>query len=202
MFSLCHYLGSALDCPRWVLFFPLFHPRNLPLANELPHHTYCYCASHFPYFAVPGITAVPFGDNIRYFDVTLTGPPDTPYFGGVFKLELYLPDGYPMVAPKVRFLTKIFHPNVDKVGRICLDILKDKWSPALQIRHVLLSIQALMSTPNPGTFIVFSPLGFLCYLKCLPTADDALANDIAEIWKSNQEEALATAREWTKKFAV
>lgn len=54
-----------------------------------------------------------------------------------------------MTAPKVRFLTKIYHPNIDKLGRICLDILKDKWSPALQIRTVLLSIQALLSAPNP-----------------------------------------------------
>jgi ubiquitin-conjugating enzyme E2 N len=44
--------------------------------------------------------------------------------GGVFKLELFLPDDYPMAPPKIRFLTKIFHPNVDKLGRICLDVLK------------------------------------------------------------------------------
>lgn len=69
--------------------------------------------------------------------------------GGVFHLELFLTEDYPMTAPKVRFLTKIYHPNIDKLGRICLDILKDKWSPALQIRTVLLSIQALLSAPNP-----------------------------------------------------
>lgn len=63
------------------------------------------------------------------------------FSGGIFRLELFLPAEYPMVPPKVRFLTRVYHPNVDKIGRICLDILKDKWSPALQIRTVLLSIQ-------------------------------------------------------------
>ena len=50
----------------------------------------------------------------------------TPKSGGVFKLELFLTDDYPMVPPKIRFLTKIYHPNVDKLGRICLDVLKSK----------------------------------------------------------------------------
>ena len=87
----------------------------------------------------------------------------------------------PHRAPqKVRFLTKIYHPNIDKLGRICLDILKDKWSPAMQIRHVLLSIQALMSTPNP---------------------DDPLANDIAEVWNKDLNLALKRAREWTAEYA-
>lgn len=76
-----------------------------------------------------------------------------------------------MEAPKVRFLTKIYHPNIDKLGRICLDILKDQWTPALQIRTVLLSIQALLSSPNPK---------------------DPLANDVAQHWLNNQTEAEAT----------
>merc|ERR1719262_1468903 len=97
-----------------------------------------------------GISATPHEDNLRYFDVIITGPDSSPYEGGVFKLELFLPEEYPMCPPKVRFLTKIYHPNIDRLGRICLDILKTKWSPALQIRSVLLSLQALLSSPNPS----------------------------------------------------
>ena len=80
----------------------------------------------------------------------------------------------------MRFLTRIYHPNVDKLGRICLDVLKDKWSPALQIRTVLLSLQALLSAPNP---------------------DDPLAEDVAKAWRENEAAAMATAREWTQKYA-
>ncbi|TNY17769.1 ubiquitin-conjugating enzyme, partial [Rhodotorula diobovata] len=128
----------------------------------------------------PGITAEPHGDNLRYFDVVISGPDSSPFEGGKFKLELFLPDDYPMAPPKVRFLTKIYHPNIDKLGRICLDILKDKWSPALQIRTVLLSIQALLSAPNP---------------------DDPLANDVASHWKENEKDAMRVSREWTQKYA-
>ena len=98
----------------------------------------------------------------------------------MFKLELFLTETYPMDAPKVRFLTRLYHPNVDKLGRICLDILKDKWSPALQIRTVLLSIQALLSAPNP---------------------DDPLANDVAEHWKRDEAGAIREAKKWTMQFA-
>ncbi|CAN6195531.1 unnamed protein product, partial [Urochloa humidicola] len=128
----------------------------------------------------PGISASPSEENMRYFNVMILGPSQSPYEGGVFKLELFLPEEYPMAPPKVRFLTKIYHPNIDKLGRICLDILKDKWSPALQIRTVLLSIQALLSAPNP---------------------DDPLADNVAKHWKANEIEAVETAKEWTRVYA-
>ena len=129
---------------------------------------------------VPGISAKPYADNPRYFSVTIDGPEDTPYRGGLFQLEMFLPSDYPMTPPKIRFLTKVYHPNVDKVGRICLDILKDKWSPALQVRTVLLSLQALLSAPNP---------------------DDPLDNGVAEHWKQDESGAQATAAQWTEKYA-
>ena len=63
-------------------------------------------------------------------------------------MELFLPEDYPMAPPKVRFLTNIYHPNVDKLGRICLDILKEKWSAVYNVRTILLSIQSLLGDPN------------------------------------------------------
>lgn len=65
---------------------------------------------------VVGIYATPDETNFRHFHVQISGPADTPYNGGMFKAELFLPDEYPMVPPKVLFRTKIFHPNIDKLG--------------------------------------------------------------------------------------
>ncbi|CAF0746818.1 unnamed protein product [Rotaria sp. Silwood1] len=129
---------------------------------------------------VPGINAIVDDQNPRYFKVIIDGPSESPYEGGKFKVELFLPDEYPMAPPKVRFMTKLYHPNIDKLGRICLDILKEKWSPALQIRTVLLSIQALLSAPNP---------------------DDFLDADVAEKWKADEKGAKAIARDWTLRYA-
>jgi len=130
----------------------------------------------------PGISAFPHMENMRYFDVVIVGPEGTPYDGGIFKLELFLPAGYPHDPPKVRFLTKLYHPNVDKLGRICLNILKPKeWSPALQIQKVLLSIQALLCVPNP---------------------DDPLDNNVATHWKEDERGAIEEARRWTRSYAI
>lgn len=89
----------------------------------------------------------------------MDGPGDTPFEGGVFPLEVFCPENYPLVPPKVLFRCKIYHPNVNAHGQICLSILKKKeqmkeedeklaWSPARRLNQVLLSIQALMSGPN------------------------------------------------------
>jgi ubiquitin-conjugating enzyme E2 D/E len=74
----------------------------------------------------------------------LTQKPDTPYEGGIFFLTIHFPTDYPFKSPKVQFTTKIYHPNVNSNGAICLDILKDKWSPALTVSKVLLSILSLL----------------------------------------------------------
>ena len=77
-------------------------------------------------YAYEGIRASPSEQDIRYFDVSIQGPDGSPFEKGIFSLELWLPSSYPMEPPRVRFLTKIYHPNIDKLGRICLDILKGK----------------------------------------------------------------------------
>lgn len=128
----------------------------------------------------PGISARPKPDNIRYFDVVIFGPKDSEYEDGIFHLELFLPEGYPMQPPKVRFLTKIYHPNIDQIGRICLDVLKSKWTPVLQISTLLISIRSLIGDPNP---------------------DDPLDTAVAKKWKEDPEGAKKIAKEWTRLYA-
>lgn len=64
------------------------------------------------------------------------GPSDSPYSGGVFFVNIHFPPDYPFKPPKVQFATKVYHPNVNSQGSICLDILKEQWSPALTISKV------------------------------------------------------------------
>ena len=82
----------------------------------------------------------PVGDDLFHWQATIMGPEESPYTGGVFFLDIHFPADYPFKPPKVSFTTRIYHCNINSNGGICLDILKDQWSPALTISKVLLSV--------------------------------------------------------------
>ena len=109
------------------------------------------------------------------------GPDDSPYSGGVYFLNIHFPTDYPFKPPKITFTTRIYHPNINSNGSICLDILKDQWSPALTVSKVLLSISSLLCDPNP---------------------DDPLVPNIAHEYKTDKVKYEASAREWTRKYAM
>ncbi|KAK9076222.1 hypothetical protein SSX86_004555 [Deinandra increscens subsp. villosa] len=101
--------------------------------------------------SILGMSLVPDENDIRHLTATIPGPVSTPYEGGVFGVDINLPDGYPFVPPKMKFTTKVWHPNISsQTGAICLDILKNNWSPALNLKTALISLQALLSTPEPN----------------------------------------------------
>ncbi|KAB2570455.1 Ubiquitin-conjugating enzyme E2-16 kDa [Lasiodiplodia theobromae] len=126
-------------------------------------------------------SAGPIGDDLFHWQATIMGPGDSPYSGGVFFLAIHFPTDYPFKPPKVNFTTRIYHPNINSNGSICLDILRDQWSPALTISKVLLSICSMLTDPNP---------------------DDPLVPEIAHVYKTDRARYEATAREWTRKYAI
>jgi len=126
-------------------------------------------------------SAGPRGEDVYKWDAVIMGPSDSPYQGGVFKLEIHFPTDYPFKPPKVIFTTKIYHPNVGSTGNICLDILKDNWSPALNVGKVLLSICSLLTDANPK---------------------DPLMPDIADQYMNKRAEFDETAKEWTRRYAT
>ena len=125
-------------------------------------------------------SAGPANDDLFKWEATIIGPIDTVYEGGVFKLDILFPERYPFKPPKIKFRTRIYHPNINSSGGICLDILKDQWSPALTISKVLLSICSLLDEPNP---------------------DDPLVPEIGDEYVNNRNVYNDTARTWTRLFA-
>merc|ERR1712070_1068712 len=83
-------------------------------------------------------SAGPVGDDLFHWQATIMGPPDSPFAGGVFFLNVHFPTDYPFKPPKINFTTRLYHPNINSNGSICLDILKDQWSPALTISKMIL----------------------------------------------------------------
>ena len=105
--------------------------------------------------STPGISAFPDADgNLLSWTATIVGPEGTYYEGLKLKLSFSFPASYPYAPPLVVFKTPIYHPNVDFSGRICLDILKDKWSAVYNVQSVLLSLQSLLGEPNKYVHLV------------------------------------------------
>ena len=125
-------------------------------------------------------SAGPIDDDIYHWEASVLGPHNSPYEGGIFRLDIIFPSEYPFKPPKVKFMTTIYHPNINSSGGICLDILKDQWSPALTISKVLLSICSLLDDPNP---------------------DDPLVPEIADEYKHNRVQYNETAKNWSAAYA-
>lgn len=123
----------------------------------------------------------PKDDNFMKLTGQIIGPPDSPYEGATFILDIILPKDYPMAPPRIKFVTKIWHPNVCyEDGRICLDILKNRWAASFTLRTVLLSIQLLLSTA---------------------IANGALSYQIASQLRKSFELFNRTARHWANVYA-
>ena len=110
----------------------------------------------------------------------LIGPIDTPYQKGKFKIKIEFNNDYPYSPPIVTFITKIYHPNINSMGQICLDILKDQWSPILTISKILLSISSLLAEPN---------------------INDPLEPGIANIMNNNYSIYLNNVKEYIEKYS-
>ncbi|KAG7095475.1 Ubiquitin-conjugating enzyme E2 2 [Marasmius oreades] len=98
-----------------------------------------------------GISGSPCPDNIMLWNAVIFGPADTPFEDGTFKLVLTFDESYPNKPPSVKFLSRMFHPNVYANGELCLDILQNRWSPTYDVAAILTSIQSLLHDPNPNS---------------------------------------------------
>lgn len=132
-----------------------------------------------------GITCYIDEANIDILEADITGPTETPYEHGIFKVNVKFPDKYPFEPPAVKFITKIYHPNIDTEGRICLDLLKmppsGNWRPSAGIEAILVAVRMLLHYPNP---------------------EDPLMADIADEFKNMREEYERKAKEYTQKYAM
>ena len=130
----------------------------------------------------PGCSAGPISeDDLFHWQGSITGPEGSPYEGGVFFLEIHFPTDYPFKPPKVRFTTKIYHPNINSNGSICLDILSSQWGVFYNIGTVLLSILSLLTDPN---------------------AEIPLVPEIGRLYRKDRQKYNDNVKEWTLKYAT
>lgn len=120
-------------------------------------------------------------DDLSHLKGTFLGPPGTPYEGGLFEVDIKIPSEYPFKPPIMKFDTRIYHPNISsQTGAICLDILKDAWTPILTLKSSLISLQSLLQSPEPT---------------------DPQDAQVAKIYLSDPKKFAETAANWTKIYA-
>ncbi|EMD34458.1 hypothetical protein CERSUDRAFT_117314 [Gelatoporia subvermispora B] len=129
---------------------------------------------------IDGLSVEPQDDNLYEWKCAIKAASDSPYKGGTFHFSLSLPQDFPFKAPSVTFTTKIYHPGIDEEGHICVPVLRDQWKPSVTLSSVLAIIQEKVNNPSP---------------------DDPFEPEIAALLKTDKSKFLATAKEWTKKYA-
>jgi len=121
------------------------------------------------------------GEDFTHLTATFKGPRDTAYAGGTFHVHIDIPDNYPFKPPIMKMATKLWHPNISSVtGAICLDTIGSAWSPVMTITSTLLSLQSLLTTPEPN---------------------DPQDHEVAKMLKENPAQFQRVAREWAVKYA-
>ncbi|KAL1449109.1 hypothetical protein WDU94_000342, partial [Cyamophila willieti] len=128
-----------------------------------------------------GIQAQPLDTKRCHWMATITGPVASPYEGGVFYLYIRIPFSYPMHPPKVKFITRIFHPNVSRHGDVGIDCIQHNWSLALTLNKVLISVQSLLT--DPYCLVCMEPI-------------------VGELYVTNRTRFDEYARAWTRKYAI
>ena len=126
--------------------------------------------------------ATPVGEDLNKWTIVILGPPNSPYADGTFRVKLRFPPQYPFKPPSVKFLTKIYHPNVTAAeGEVCPTLLSENWAPHLNIRYVMECLRTLLICPN---------------------SDDAMDENIGQQYRENRMEFDAMAIKWTKLHAT
>lgn len=129
------------------------------------------------------VSIAPAEDSLLDLIGSFEGPPSSPYEGGIFHISMKIPTDYPFVPPKCRFITRVYHPNIDATGKICLDILDDcsAWSSYIFIDVVLISIMSILDSPN---------------------VEDPLVPEIAEVYMKDRQQYNDNAAMYTRKYAM
>jgi|TARA_B110000091_G_scaffold156943_1_gene167207 ubiquitin-conjugating enzyme E2 D/E len=126
--------------------------------------------------------ATPVGEDLNKWNLVILGPPNSPYEDGTFRVKLRFPPQYPFKPPSVKFLTKIYHPNVTATeGEVCPTLLSENWAPHLNIRYVMECLRTLLLCPNE---------------------EDPMDENIGQQYRENRQEFNVMARKWTKLHAT